>query len=82
VVGLGILEVFLFNNMASTQFPNNPVLNGMSYKDEILIIHFKKQSRTYASVPINIGYGLFYSKKPVTYFNENIKKKFKVIDVK
>ena len=54
----------------------------MSYKDEILIIHFKKQSRTYASVPINIGYGLFYSKKPVTYFNENIKKKFKVIDVK
>lgn len=64
--------------MASTQFQNNPVLNGMSYKDEILIIHFKKQSRTYASVPI----GLFYSKKPVTYFNENIKKKFKVIDVK
>lgn len=68
--------------MASTIFTPNSVLNSMNYANEILTLQFKKQSRTYANVPIEIGYGLFYSKSPLKYFNENIKKKFKVIEVK
>jgi len=68
--------------MAIRIFYPNPVLNRMNYANEILTLQFKKQSRTYVNVPTEIGYGLFYSKSPLKYFNENIKKKFKVVEVK
>lgn len=83
-VGLATLHpcVFDFYIMASAIFTKNPVLDSMNYANETLILKFKKRTRTYINVPINIGYGLFYSKTPLKYFNENIKKKYKVIDVK
>lgn len=64
--------------MIQTKLPYNPVLNAMSYSNETLTLQFKKQSRTYANVPKEIAYGLFYSKTPANYFNEFIKNKYEV----
>ncbi len=75
--------------MIATTFPINPVLAGMTYRGEELTLVFKKkqgtQERTYADVPAQVAYGLFYKKtasEVLSYFAKNIKNKFKVIGVK
>lgn len=57
----------------------------MSYKDGVLTLRFAKQSRTYADVPTELAYKLAYSKsarETLSIFANQIKKKFKVINVK
>lgn len=64
--------------MLNSTFPYNPLLKSMVYNNEVLTLHFKKQSRRYECVPVTTVYGLFYSKQPAIFFTENIKNKFKV----
>ena len=62
-------------------FPYNPVLSGISYKNEVMTLFFKNGvKRQYFEVPKQIVCGLFYKStgtEVVKYFNQNIKKQFK-----
>lgn len=62
---------------ATCIFVHNPVLISMVVNQENIIIEFKKYKKKYFNVPIKISYELFYSKQPLTYFNNNIKNKYK-----
>ena len=69
--------------------PFNPVIQSVSYSNNVLKIVFKKkdglQERTYANVPSNIGCKFFYiesAKDAIKFFSENIKRKFVVIKIK
>lgn len=51
----------------------------MSIAGEQLSILFKTgKTRVYYGVPVEVSYGLLYSKTPVKYFNEKIKGNFTV----
>ena len=68
--------------MPSTELHINPVMKAITIDDEKLTIEFKTgKKREYIDVPKEISYGLFYSKTPVKFFNDNIKKKYKVFKV-
>ena len=56
---------------------SSPVLRGMTYEGTTLAIQFDKYRKAYYDVPQDIGYGLCYSKMPLSYFNKNIRNKFK-----
>lgn len=69
--------------------PFNPVIQEISYSNEILKIIFKKKTgleqRTYGGVPKEIGCKFFYKEtasEAIKFFSENIKRKFVVINVK
>ena len=74
--------------MIHTQLPYNPVISSMRYHNEVIYIEFKKpkgknEVRAYVC-PQSIAYGLFYTKTgkdTMLYFNNNIKRKLKLIDI-
>lgn len=75
--------------MITTTFPYNPVLAGMRYQGEELTLVFKKkqgtQERTYAEVPAQVAYKLVYAKSAselLSWYAKEVRKKFKVINVK
>ena len=74
--------------MITCKFPYNPVLDGMSYANEVLTIGFKKglkvQYRSY-NASKEVSYKLFYSKTAagcLKIYSNDIKGKCEVIDVK
>lgn len=62
---------------ATCIFENNPVLISMVINGDTIIVKFKTYRKKYYNVPIEIAYAFFYSKQPLTYFNNNIKNKYK-----
>jgi hypothetical protein len=71
-------------------FPYNHIIKAVDYdgEHETLTVHFVRnnQSRTYEGVPKEIFYKLYYltgnAGTMIGYYSKNIRKKFKVIDVK
>lgn len=69
--------------MISTPLPPSR-LKSMSYTGTDLTIQFAKYSRTYANVPHELAYKLFYSKTgrlTMEIYSKEIKGKFEVIRV-
>lgn len=73
-------------------FPYNPTLIGMRILNEVVEIDFKKkdketkkpikETRVYVGMDKTLAYQLLYSKTPLKFFVKEIKKKFKVVEVK
>lgn len=69
--------------MPSCTLPYNPVIASMSINGTCMQIKFKSgKTREYYDVPTETSYGLMYSKLPLEYFNQHIKKQFKVYERK
>lgn len=67
-------------------FPYNPLIISMEYnsKSKELKINFRSttESRTYAEVPSEIFYGIYYKEKIgelLSYYSKKIRKKFTLI---
>ena len=56
---------------------SSTTITGMTYEGTTLTIRFPRYRKMYFDVPQDIGYGLAYSKAPMSYFNKNIRNKFK-----
>lgn len=72
--------------MLVKQFPYNPLIISMEYNsiNKELKINFRStsESRTYAEVPIDIFYGIYYKERigeMLSYYSKTIRKKFPLI---
>jgi hypothetical protein len=64
----------------------NGVISAMSYESKtgVLSLRFKKQTRYYNNVPIQLAYSIAYAKsgsEVLSIFSKKIKKQFKIINV-